>query len=679
MSLISNIGILQNPEAKKAFSKLSFEVGEWFSARIVSTDEQSGEVNLKLLDGWQFSAKLHKPLEQYISGSVLKFEVEGFEQGKLIIKLVGEGEDKQGKASEFDVLEDLTKGKSLSHNKMDSLLFEKMIKHDMPLTKENIINIKNLVHFREKISLDSNKEEIFIAKYLDSRNVDPGSEKSNDITKTLKNFFEALKNLEVDDILLFKENNIELNKGNLDSFTKLFKGESAVYNNLKDINKYYLNSDLIKNMLRTIEPSSIVLSGNNFEMDDSNEIVNLKNFEIKDDLQEESPVNVESANSTKQVKTPMIANYDNRQIVDKTENLSNPIVNNNSKEVVNIKELLNFINIELKDLNIENRVLKFFTKNLDLKQENGNFNIGTIKTLVDKIFKAEGIILSPDGQIKLLANLEEKLRTIDVSNRSGKLEVVQQGEKLPLSDVQKDMTNEIELINKNATNSKASGYSKNNSLNEIVNMIKKELNFEDIERVVVNKDISNIQKITTDLLVKEQIGLKTEEIINIVKTLLENKLNIKPEAYEKIMDVFKQNINDIKLFNSISEQYYYLDLPIKVKENEYQCKLIIKDDRKKGKKIDSKNVNIATSVKTINMGTVDAYIKINNNNMKIDINCDKFWVSVFDLGKEKLIRNLSSLNYKVNIEVNNRSNEFTLASCREFFDDRNFNTLDIKV
>ena len=64
MSIISNISILQNPQAKKAFSKISFEAGENFNARIVSTDQQKGEVNLKLLDGWQFSAKLDKPLEQ---------------------------------------------------------------------------------------------------------------------------------------------------------------------------------------------------------------------------------------------------------------------------------------------------------------------------------------------------------------------------------------------------------------------------------------------------------------------------------------------------------------------------------------------------------------------------------------------------------------------------------------
>ena len=65
-----------------------------------------------------------------------------------------------------------------------------MIKHDMPLTKDNIIDIKNLVDFKEKISLNANKEDIFITKYLNSRNIDLNSEKANEITKILKNFFE---------------------------------------------------------------------------------------------------------------------------------------------------------------------------------------------------------------------------------------------------------------------------------------------------------------------------------------------------------------------------------------------------------------------------------------------------------------------------------------------------------
>ena len=437
MPLISNISIQQNPQAKKAFSKVNFEAGEKFNARIVSIDTQKGEVNLKLLDGWQFSAKVDKSLEKIISGGVLKFVVEGFEDNKLKIKLLYEY--KEGEIAQNNLLEEFTSEKSLSIDKTDALLFEKMIKHDMPLTKDNIASIKNLVDFREKISLNPDKEEIFIAKYLDSRNIDLDSEKANEITKTLKSFFEVLKNLDVDEILLFKENNIELTKGNLESFIKLFKGQSALYNNLKDANNCILNSDTTK---------------------------------------------VELQYSTKEA---------------------------------------------------------------------------------------------------------------------------------------------------------------------------------------------------TDILIKEQIKLKTDEIKNIVKVFIENKLNLKPEAYAKVMNIFNEKLNDIKIFNSISEQYYYFDLPINVKENEYQCKLIIKDDRKKGKKIDSKNVKIATRVKTINMGTVDAYIKINNNNMNIDIMCDKIWVKVLDIGKEKLIKDLSILKYKVSIEVNKKANDFTLANCREFFDDRSFNKINIKV
>ena len=64
MAIICNTPILQNPLAKKAFSKISFETGEKFNAKIVSADQQKGEVDLKLLDGWQFSAKLDKSLEQ---------------------------------------------------------------------------------------------------------------------------------------------------------------------------------------------------------------------------------------------------------------------------------------------------------------------------------------------------------------------------------------------------------------------------------------------------------------------------------------------------------------------------------------------------------------------------------------------------------------------------------------
>jgi hypothetical protein len=513
MSVISNVAVLQNPQDKKAFSKISFEEGEKFSARVVSLDQQNGEVNLKLLDGWQFAAKLDKSLEQNNNGGVLKFVVEGFEDNKLKIRLLSE--DKPDKVIPNDILEEFTNEKFLGTDKRDVLIFEKMLKHDMPLTKDNIVDIKNLVNFKEKIYLLAAKEEVFIDKYLNSRNIDKGSEKANEITKILKDFFGALKNLDIDEILLFKENNIEITKANLESFIKLFKGESAIYNNLKEISKFLSSSDIIKNMLENIDPSLINQKG-------------------------------------------------------KSENLE-----------------------------------------------------------------------------------------------------PQKNEKVSL--------NKMDVASKNSATNKSLGYGKNNSVNDIINMIKKELNVQDIDRGIIRNIESDMEKITTEFVIKEQIKLKTDEIKNIVKVLMESKQNLRPEFYEKIMDIFGQKVNDIKMYNSISEQYYYLDLPINVKENEYQCKLIIKDDRKKGKKIDSKNVKIATRVKTMNMGTVDAYIKISNSNMDIDINCDEMWMEVFKLGKEKLIKELSTQNYRVNIYVSKKDTEFTLTNCREFFDDRSFNTIDRKV
>ena len=659
MSIISNIAVLQNPQAKKAFSNISFEAGETFNARIVNTDKQKGEVDLKLLDGWQFSAKLDKPLEQATNGRVLKFQVEGFEDDKLKIKLIYD--DKENKATTNEGLEDFSKGKPLSIEKADALLFGKMIKHDMPLTKDNIIDIKNLIDFREKISLNSNKEETFIARYLNSRNIGHNSEKGIEIIKNLKNFFEALKNLDIDDILLFKENNIDLTKENLKSFTKLFNGQSLVYNNLKDISNYLLNSDTGKN----IQDSEAGGRQNIFiDLDESNEVV----------------TNVEFTNNNKDTKTGGLLN-NNGQILDKSINLDNSIVNGNLKAAVNL------INKELKNLNVDCRVLNSTIKNLEpdknlepnknLIQENTSFN--SIKALVDKIFKAEQISVSPDSYIKLIENLEAKFKITQVQPSGVSTENIVQNEELPLNVLQKDKGNEVDLSNKSIINNKTHVYSKNNSLNEIINMIKKELNISEVEKGIINNVENDIEKMTTDFLIKEQIKLKTEEIKNIIKDIIENKLNLKPDTYDKVMNIFNEKLNDLKMFNSVSENYYYLDLPINVKEDEYQFKLIIKDDRKKGKKIDSKNVKIVTSVKTINMGTVDAYIKINNNNMNIDINCDKFWVKVLKLGKEKLIKDLSNLNYRVSIEVNNKTKEFTLSNCGEFFDDRSFNAINIKV
>ncbi len=181
------------------------------------------------------------------------------------------------------------------------------------------------------------------------------------------------------------------------------------------------------------------------------------------------------------------------------------------------------------------------------------------------------------------------------------------------------------------------------------------------------------------LSIKEQINSKTNEIKDIVKNLIDTLKDTNNSSYDKIIGTLKNNINNFKMFNTISNEYYYLDLPLNFKENECDCKIIIKDERGKGKKIDSSNVKIATSISTANMDIVDAYITLKNSNMEINIKTIKEWVNLLDKGKNKLIEDISSMGYNIFIKVEEKAEIFNISNCREFFNDNNLNAIDIKA
>ena len=146
MAGIWNINSINNIEVNKILRKLSFTVGENFSARVVNLDKLTGEVLLKLLDGWQFSAKLQKPLDN-LSEGLLRFEVEGFEDGKLQIKILNDTSKQQN--LEKDTIDSMLKEKGINVSKDDYVLLNKMVKHEIPLTKENISSMKTLVDFKK--------------------------------------------------------------------------------------------------------------------------------------------------------------------------------------------------------------------------------------------------------------------------------------------------------------------------------------------------------------------------------------------------------------------------------------------------------------------------------------------------------------------------------------------------
>jgi len=178
--------------------------------------------------------------------------------------------------------------------------------------------------------------------------------------------------------------------------------------------------------------------------------------------------------------------------------------------------------------------------------------------------------------------------------------------------------------------------------------------------------------------IKAEMKDKIENIRDIVKNLI-TQTDSKEAGYEKIMNLVKANINDVKVFNSISDEYYYLNIPITADSKEYPCKLIIKDNRKDGKKIDSTNAKMVVSVKTINLGEVDGYLTMRGNKIDVKLKCESDFTSVLKNNKSKLADGLSSLGLFVNISVSAKDKPVDLVSCRNFFNDLTISTIDIKV
>ncbi|MBV7272176.1 hypothetical protein JMF89_01930 [Clostridiaceae bacterium UIB06] len=565
MAGIWNINSVYNANTKMVSRKLSFEVGQNFAARVVNLDKLTGEILLKLLDGWQFSAKLENPIENLPDGLV-RFVVDGFEDGKLQLKIVNTNSKQQ--SIEKDSVNAFLKENNMMLNDSDYEILNKMVKHNIPLTKENISEVKTMTDFMSKIKLDTGEEDAFIEKYIQSKNIDTQSKEGVQVKNTLKSFFNELKNLTEDDLFILFENNIDLTEENIKSFNNVFKGDSAILRDVKYIGDEFKNIEYEDGKLDNIAT----------ENGDFNNVITANDKKV---LEKEQLGN---KNTTENNKTLEKAKINNKKIADNQDG----------------------------NLNIDKEVL---TKQDDKTD-----------TSKPKIINEKGVV-------------------------------------------------EKENLDNNIKNSQESSKISNEKNSNLVEELKTNSGLKD-KNVLVDKQ-NEIEDIANNI--KEQINIKTEELKDTVKTFLEQKSDLDPKIYNNVLQALDKNINDFKVFNSISNQYYYLDLPINLQKQEYQCKLMIKDDRKKGKKIDSTDVKIAASVNTVNMGVVDAYIKVNNYNMNLDIKCNEQWIKVLDKGKEIILSKLSDMGYNVYANVSERKKEMNITNCSDFFDDNNLNAIDKKV
>lgn len=672
--------------SKKISSKLTFNTGEKFSGKVIKKGE-GNTATIKLVDGWEFEAEIDGDIDSLDQG-FNKFQVEDFKDGKIKLKLIKQDTSSEsGKDSE---LSNILSKEGLE--KADETLLKEMLKFDIPLTKDNIRKIKSFINFKENM-VDNPKEiDVFIEKYLQSKGIEQNSSKGEAITKELKEFLDVFKNMSKEDILLFLENDIDFTTENINGYTKLFKEGESLESILKNLEKELDNFDVKvseKGIEDTVNTKENIPKGEALDskLDSLKAKITEKGIENKSDTKVNIP-RAENINNEEKDSVDKVSSNIAKGIYEKQDSKANSKINilgilksmsGKSEEpaIVGLKEILNnrkneFTTNEFKE--ISSKLDKLSTEDvlLEFKEITNNSKGNDFLKALQKSMESDNNKSTKDLNITKNEFTKEALDKT-ISSFLGKEIKLTEEEFLKLNDIIKLEGKNIEETNIN-----------NKDINTKVE-VKDELSNKDIvgqakEEILVKEAVKEIikDKPISQEVIKDSIVTKSEEGKNIIKEVL-SQVKGDNENSTKIINILKNSINDIKLFNKISQEYYYMDIPVNIRERDYPCKLIVKDNRKDGKKIDSTNVKLVVTVKTINLGTVDGYIKVLDKKISVDLKCEEKALKVVDMAKEKLIKNIQSLGFTVGVKVSKKEDEVSITSCREFFNDNNTASIDIKV
>ena len=562
-----------------------FKQGDTLKGIVVKHDAESNEVTIKLTNGMEIEAEIQGDVE--LKGGILKFEVTEFKDNTLFLKLSDNKADViQGEASKKITDEIMNFIIKEGLKKEDYNMLKAMVKYNIPLTRENITTVKSVLEFSGKMNNNPQEIKSFINTYLNSRDIVVNSREGLQIAQKLYEFFKAFSKADLQEVLLFLENNIEFTKENLDSFNKLFNSENTMEKVIDAVNEEIGKAIAIEDEL---------LSENTVEQ-------SLKQITLKNG--DEYTGKGQGTEVGKTIMATLVKESSKSQSIN--DNIVRDIIKNHSITDDDAKEIIK------------------------LMKNDSNY-VMSKETLKENILKHTG------------------------------REVV-------LNDVEAKSLEAI--INKEVIKDKDINFIKSlfNNIESKQISVAKELESNDIR-----ENIFNISKNLAKNVTEKSEGAK-EVIRNIISSLKESNGNS-----TQILNIMKSSINDLKLFNKINDQYYCLDIPVNFKENEYPCKLIIKDDRKNGKVIDSTNFKVAVSVKTVKLGTVDALLNVRNRNIDIQLKCNKNVMNLFVISKNKLKDIVESSGFSTKIEVIERTEELQLLSCREFFNDNNIAVVDITV
>jgi hypothetical protein len=605
-----------------------FNQGDTLKGRVIKEDSQSNKVTIKLTNGMEIEAELQGEVD--LKGGLLNFEVAELKDNMLFLKLTANNteviNEEIAKESIDEIMNFILKE---GLKKEDYNMLKAMVKYNIPLTRENITTVKSIMEFSDKMNNNPVEIKNFINSYLNSRDIAANSKEGVYVSQKLYEFFEAFSKTNLQEVLLFLENDIEFTKENLESFNKLFNNENAMEKVINEVNEKLGNAIAIEDNTLNREILEKTL-----KQEYSKDVIDYKNNSNNDinDMKEVKDIkNINDINDIKDIKDITDNNINNSSILSKSstgKTIQATLIKESSKD--------NIINDGAKS--------DFFMED-DVKE-------------IIKVLKNENKSMVNENKSEL--NINKEVLRESILKHTGK--------EVRLNDAEAKLLEVI--INKDEIKDKEINFIKNlfNSVESRQKGEEKELKSNDIR-----ENIFNISKDLSKNITEKSEGAK-EVIRNIISNLKESD-----ENSSQILNIMKNSINDLKLFNKINDQYYCLDVPINFKENEYPCKLIIKDDRKEGKSIDSSNFKVAISVKTVKLGTVDALLNVKNRNIDLQLKCDKSVMNLFVISKEKLKEIVESSGFSTKIEIVERTEELQLSSCREFFNDNNIAAVDITV
>lgn len=623
---IWNINNGYNMNTRKVSSKLTFEVGEKFTGRIVDKGDGK-DVTIKLSDGWQFIAELDGKVN-LDDIKLVKFQVDGFENGKLKLKLV-KGDTSNNNVDEGDEnFQEVVEKEGLS--KEDVELLKKMVKHNFSLSKENINEIKTILQFSEKIQCDPDELNAFLEKYIASKGVDINSDQGKAMKEILTKFISEFKNMSEEDILTFIENNIDFTQDNIESFNKLFKGDSSIEKILLSI-KEKLNSSDIELSAKDIQISDTTKQPIHQEKVDNN---SLNTAAFSKVYAEHDPSN-NKINVLEILKTLAgDSAIEGENVLDKS-----------------IMEKLNDKNIS--------QSIKDIVGDTALSEDKPKTQASSLIESTNKA-RVEDILSKAEGKEVKLTDTEFKKITEIVQNKTNieKPDI----KEIVKNDIFKGSAEAITLKNDTSVQEKSFVMPKkaentNSFISNLINTVDDENRVDSI---------------------KNEIRSKIDNVKDVVKELLANT-STQESVSGKITNLIKENINDIKVFNSISNEYYCLNFDISGQMNKYPCQLIIKDNRKEGKKIDTTNTKMVLSIKTSNLGEVDGYLTMRENRIDVNLKCDDKYTVVLENHKKGLIDGLATLGVYVSVKVDAKEQRADIVSTRAFFNDVTISAIDTKV